>query len=310
MRFNKLDLNLLVALDAMLSLRNVSRAAEKLNLSQSAMSNALSRLRDYFDDELLVQVGRGMDLTPRARILQDSVRDVLVRVDSAISARPVFDPLTSDRVFRIFCSDFSAFTIIPHLLAIAADMKATVGFDLLPQVDQPDKALERGEADLLLIPRDYCSPSHPSETLFSETFSCIVWSGSPLANISMTPDIFSSAGHVVTRPHNSARSIESTLLDQLGIHRNIEVNIFSFAALPHLVVGTDRIATVHTRLALQAQAYLPLTLHKTPFELPLMEQTMQWHQYRTLDPGLAWLRSMLGRARLAMDEKLLGKTVP
>ena len=131
-----------------------------------------------------------------------------------------------------------------------------------------------------------------------------------MAHTPLTSDIFSSAGHVVTRPHNSARSIESTLLDQLGIHRNIEVNIFSFAALPYLVVGTDRIATVHTRLALQAQAHLPLTIHKTPFELPLMEQTMQWHQYRTLDPGLAWLRTMLGRARMAMDEKLLGSTKP
>ena len=260
MRFNKLDLNLLVALDAMLTLRNVSRAAEKLNMSQSAMSNALSRLRDYFGDELLVQVGRRLELTPRARILQDSVRDVLVRVDSAISARPVFDPLTSDRVFRIFCSDFSAFTVIPHLLALTADIGATVTFDLLPQVDQPDKALERGEADLLLIPKNYCSPSHPSETLFSETFSCVLWSGSPLAQKQMTPDIFSSTGHVVTRPHNSARSIESTLLDQMGIDRNIEVTIFSFAALPHLVIGTDRIATVHTRLALQAKSQLPLVV--------------------------------------------------
>ena len=88
MRFNKLDLNLLVALDAMLAERSISKAAERLHLSQSAMSNALARLRDYFDDELLVQVGRKLELTPRAETLKESVRDVLVRVDSAILAQP------------------------------------------------------------------------------------------------------------------------------------------------------------------------------------------------------------------------------
>jgi DNA-binding transcriptional LysR family regulator len=92
MRFNKLDLNLLVALDALFRLRSVSRAAEQLHMSQSALSSSLARLREYFDDELLVQVGRQMELTPRAEVLREAVRDVLVRVDTTITAMPSLTP--------------------------------------------------------------------------------------------------------------------------------------------------------------------------------------------------------------------------
>jgi LysR family nod box-dependent transcriptional activator len=118
MRFNKLDLNLLVALDAMLLERNISRAAERLHVSQSAMSSSLARLRTYFDDPLLVQVGRRMELTPRAQALKEVVRDILGRVDTAIATRPQFDPAQSDREFRLLVSDYTLVTLMPHLLAL------------------------------------------------------------------------------------------------------------------------------------------------------------------------------------------------
>ena len=146
MRFNRLDLNLLVALDALLVERSITKAAERLNLSPSATSNALSRLREYFDDELLVQVGRRMEPTPRAQGLQDAVRDVLVRVDSAIAIQPNFDPATSDRVFRIFVSDYTQMVLLPHVLTLADAARCTARFEFLPQVSNPVSELERGEA--------------------------------------------------------------------------------------------------------------------------------------------------------------------
>src|ERR1700733_5920685 len=99
MRVNKLDLNLLVALDALLTLKNVSRAAERLNVSQSAASNALARLRSYFNDALLVRVGRRMELTPRAEGLQDPLKDVLLRVEATVDSRPQFNAKESNRQF-------------------------------------------------------------------------------------------------------------------------------------------------------------------------------------------------------------------
>ena len=121
MRFNRLDLNLLVALDALLTECSITKAAGRLNLSPSATSNALARLREYFDDELLVQVGRRMEPTPRAQVLLEAVRDVLVRVDSTIAIQPAFDPPTSDRVFRIFASfERAAADAVDHLAALVA----------------------------------------------------------------------------------------------------------------------------------------------------------------------------------------------
>lgn len=301
MRFNKLDLNLLVALDALLSLQSISRAAEQLNMSQSAMSNALARLREHLGDELLVQVGRKMAPTPRALALQDAVRDVLVRVDANITAKPEFVAAKSNRVFRIFVSDYTMVTLIPHVLALASQQSSSVRFEFLPQANQPERLLERGEADLLLVPQIYCSAEHPIELLLKEDFCCIVWAHSPLAQGALTLQRYQNAGHVVMQPPSSAPSFEGAAMQRLGLQRRVEVTTFSFVGALSLVVGTHRIATVHQRLARYGQQFLPIVSRPPPVVLPTMVQAMQWHQYRTRDPGLQWLRGLMARAAVAMD---------
>ena len=302
MRFNKLDLNLLVALDAMLDLQSISRAAERLHMSQSSMSNALARLRDYFEDDLLVQVGRKMQLTARAETLRDAVHDILLRVDTTITAQPRFDPAQSDREFRISVSDYTMVTLAPHLLALAGAQSKTVRFSLLPQVGQPELALERGAADLLVVPKDYCSPDHPLDTLFEETFCCAVWRGSRLAGAALTVDAYAAAGHVAMQPPGDARpAFESWFMQRFGLQRRVDVSTFSFVGAPALVVGTDRIATVHARLARQAAIGLPIVLLPLPLPMPAMEQAMQWHKYRSTDPGLLWLRGLMRAAVDRMD---------
>ena len=200
MRFKKLDLNLLVALDALLTEKNVTRAGERVFLSQSTMSNALSRLRQYFDDELLVQVGARMELTPRAALLHDAVRDVLVRIDTTIAAKPAFDPTESEREFTLFVSDYSMEVLIPGMLALASEQRSRVRFNLQPQVSQPHRHLERGEADLLIIPQAFCSPDHPLDGLFEDQFVCVVWRDSALAQgeLSFIDSSVDSASGTVT----------------------------------------------------------------------------------------------------------------
>jgi DNA-binding transcriptional LysR family regulator len=304
MRFNKLDLNLLVALDALLREESISRAAERLFMSQSAMSNALSRLREYFDDELLVQVGRRMEPTPRALALKDSVRDVLVRVDTTIAIQPDFVPTTSDREFRLFVSDYSLQVLMPHVMVLAAEQGATVRFQFLPQADQPHRALERGEVDLLIIPQSYCSPDHPSELLFEESFCCVVWSGSAHARAAgpaMAFDDYTAAGHVVMQPPGGQPSFESWFMQRYGVTRRVEVTSYNFTTTPWLVLETERVATVQRRLARLAAQNAPLTVLEPPVPIPKMEQAVQWHKYRTQDPGLVWLRGVLAAAVLRMD---------
>jgi DNA-binding transcriptional LysR family regulator len=214
MRFNRLDLNLLVALDALLTEQSITKAAARLNLSPSATSNALARLRDYFDDELLVQVGRRMELTPRAQGLQDPIRDLLVRAESVVAIQPRFEPASSDRVFRIFVSDYTQMVLVPHLLALAAAEGCTARFEFLPQVSNPQRSLERGEADMLLMPRDFLSPDHPHAILYVEEFICVMWQDSALARGELSFERYLAAGHVVMQPPDHRRRVLRGLVRQ------------------------------------------------------------------------------------------------
>jgi LysR family transcriptional regulator, nod-box dependent transcriptional activator len=311
MRFNKLDLNLLVALDALLTERNITRAAERLYLSQSAMSNALSRLREYFEDELLVQIGRKMEPTPRAQTLQEAVRDVLLRIDTSIAAVPQFDCSSSDREFILFVSDFTMEMLMPHALALAASKRSTVRFKLLPQVASPARALERGEADLLVIPKAYCSPDHPAEVVFEEEHVCVVWNESTAARAGMSFERYAEAGHVVMNPTDSGHpSFEGWFVERFGLSRRIAVTTYSFAALPFLVIGTELVATVHARLARCLAASLPITIQPVPLPMPQLEQAMQWHKYRATDPGLVWLRQLMKDAAALMPAADTSPTTP
>lgn len=296
MRFNKLDLNLLVALDHLLHLRSVSGAAARMNMTQSAMSNALLRLREYFDDDLLVKIGRRLELTPRGESLKDAVRDVLVRVEWTIATTSEFDPGRSDRQFTILVSDYTLATLIPRLLAACQKVSQTVRFNFLHQVDAPERLLERGDVDLLIIPREFCSRRHPLEVVLEEEFCAIVWSRGRLAGSKLSRRAFSEASHVVMQPPGGAQSLESVFFKQQEIARRVDVTTYSFSTMPLLVAGTDRIATVHRRLAQQAQQALPIEILDLPFRIPKMRQAVQWHKYRSQDAGLIWLRGALREA--------------
>lgn len=303
MRFKKLDLNLLVALDVLLKERSVSRAAEALNLSASATSNALARLRDYFGDELLVQIGRKMELTPRAEGLHAAVRDLLLRIDSTIADQPVFEPNGSDRIFRIFASDYTQLVLVPSLLALAVKAHSTVRFEFLPQVAAPHRQLERGEADLLIIPTGFMSPDHPRELLYHEDFVCMVWRHGSLAQGEFSFERYVNAEHVVMQPAGGqADAFEGWFLRRFGVTRRIAVSTYSFVTLPAMLVGTQYVATVHARVARRLVQAFPLEIRQTPMQFDRMEQSVQWHKFRTSDPGLVWLRSLLADAARHMDE--------
>jgi LysR family transcriptional regulator, nod-box dependent transcriptional activator len=302
MRFNKLDLNLLVAMDILLRERSITRAAERLNMSPSAMSNSLSRLRFFFKDDLLTQIGRKMEITPLGEELQVSVRNVLNQIESTIIEPPEFDPTTTDRVFSMYISDYTQMVLAPHLLALASSQNSSARFRFLPQVNNPHKNLEQGEADLLIIPSEFISPDHPSEILYKEQFVCLVWKDSQLAQSELTIEQYAAAGHVLMQPaHKRTDFFEHELVQQYGIYRTPVATTFSFSVLPSLIVGTEYIATVHTRLSRIMTQNLPVEIRTLPFKISPMEQCVQWHNFRSRDPGLIWLRSMLACAAQKMD---------
>ncbi|WP_137132709.1 LysR substrate-binding domain-containing protein [Rhizobium sp. FY34] len=293
MRFKNLDLNLLAALDTLIRVRNVSRAAEEMFITQSAMSNALGRLRDYFDDPLLIQVGRAMELSPLAVSLEEPLRDIIVRIEAAVVSTPSFAPEESTRRIKLIVSDYSLHTVMPVFLQILAQKAPGMQVDFKPQQNYPHLLLERGEADLLIAPAVFCSASHPTEHLLEDEICCVVDAESPLAHMPMTEAALLAAGHVVMQPPNGGESFAQRICGQFGLAIRVEASTFSFASLPLLIRGTTRIALVQRSLVQSMLGLGGIAIIAPPFPFPPLQQSLQWHSYRTRDPGLAWVRAQI-----------------
>src|SRR5579872_6642944 len=199
MDFDGLDLNLLVALDALFAEKSVSRAGERLHLSQSATSGALARLRSAFHDPLLVQVGRRMTLTPLAEGLVEQVREFLLRAEAILNSNPGFDPAASTRRFRVIMSDYVETVVITEALPPLEKLAPGVTLELISNAEGGFDALERGEVDLAITPEKYLLEEHPSEPLFTDEFTCVVWSGNARVNRGLPLKTYLSLGHVVVR---------------------------------------------------------------------------------------------------------------
>jgi LysR family nod box-dependent transcriptional activator len=297
MHFKHLDLNLLVALDALLTERNITEAGRRVHLSQSAMSGSLARLREYFNDELLVQVGRKMVPTPLAESLAEPVRDILVRVKSAIAIQPGFDPSTSTRRFSLMMSDYVATVLMTRVLEIARRIAPGVEFEVLSNdVGTPWEVLERADVDFLVMPISYLPESHPREILFEDPYACVVWKENSKIGEEISQEQYLALGHVVAQFGRGTPSIDQYFLNQLGVHRRVEVITMNFNSVLQSVVGTERIGTVQRRLANFYSKYLPLRILKPPYDLPPLAEAMQWPKCFDADPGSIWLRTVLKEA--------------
>ena len=293
MRFNRLDLNLLVALDALLGEKSITRAGHRLNLSQSATSGVLSRLRDYFKDELLVPVGRNLVLTPLAASLVEPVREVLLQIQRTIEIKPEFDPQTATREFRIFASDFVSTVLLGEVCRRISLEAPGISIAISPTTATPAEQLERGEVDLVILPGKYMSESQPTEILFEETYTCIAWTGNDLVGDTLSLDQYMALGHVSSRFGTSVTSFEERFLKDSGHHRRIEVSTTNFTSMPHFVIGTNRIATMHTRLARTLANYYPIRLIAPPVDFPKLQMCMQWTRFLDQDPSHQRLRGLL-----------------
>lgn len=290
MRFDRLDLNLLVVLDALLMERSVSLAAERVCLSQSATSSALARLRDYFGDDLLVLAGRQMVLTTKGQELIEPVRAVLEQVRATITRPPHFDPSRAERTVRIMASDYVTEVLlapaINRLLAEAPGLR----FEIQPMSEAPSIALEHRLIDLL-ITLDYAiSPDHPSQIVLEDDYVAVGWNGNPAMAGPMTADLYFSSGHVTARfGKTKIAAFEDWFVRKQNQQRRNVVVAPSFMSLPRLVMGSDRLATMHRRQAELFVEYLPLTLRELPFEIPPLREAAQWHVSSSNDPAIRWV---------------------
>jgi len=293
-RFRGLDLNLLLVLDTLLTERNVTAAARRLNLSQPATSSALARLRDHFGEELLVQRGRTMLPTAHALSIQPLIREILGDVERLIAASTTFDPDTSNRQFRIVGSDYIFVTLVAPLIAALQPNAPGIGFEIIPPGPSVNQQLERGEIDLLLTPRQFISAHHPAIVLFEEPHVVVGWNKNPLFDGPITMEDFLRAKHVSVEVGPArTRPFAEEQMHALGLQRQVDVVAPTFAAVPWLLPNSARIAVLHERLAETFAHVLPLAIAPLPFPMPVMEEMAQFHTTRDRDAGLQWLLGAL-----------------
>ncbi|MBH5386388.1 LysR family transcriptional regulator [Bradyrhizobium diversitatis] len=294
MRFKGLDLNLLVALDALMTERNLTAAARRINLSQPAMSAAVGRLRSYFRDDLFAMRGRELVPTPRAEGLAGPIREALLHIQLSIISRDAFNPAQSDRRFRIGVSDFVMVVFFQAIVERVAREAPGVAFEFLPLADDPDELLRRGEIDFLILPEMYMSRSHPRATLFEETLVCVGCRTNKQLSRNLTFEKYMAMGHVAAKFGRTRRpSIEEWFLIEHGLKRRLEVVVQSFSMIPPMLLGTDRIGTMPSLLARHFGKTTPLRIVALPLPIPSFSEAVQWPALHNTDPASIWMRKIL-----------------
>ena len=294
MRFEHLDLNLLYALDVLLEERSITRSAERLHMTQSATSGVLKRLREYFEDELLVQHGRQMQPTPYALELQEPVREIILKIRSTIVTKQTFEPATSKRHFRVVTADYAVTVLISDVLRELSQEAPNMPFEFVSPDDNTEQLLVRGDVDLLIAPERYIIDGQPHHLLFEEEFVCVIWEGNSKIKDRLSLDTYMNSGHItVGFGPNRHLSTEQWFIDHHNVTRKLDVISSDFNTLPQLVIGTDRIATMHKRLASYFAHYLPLRILKSPVELPLLRELLIWNKTMDNDAMHGWVRQKI-----------------
>ncbi|MGP3769685.1 LysR family transcriptional regulator [Streptomyces sp. SDT5-1] len=303
MGLGAIDLNLLVALEALLEEQNVTHAGTRLNTSQSAMSGSLSRLRRHFNDELLVRVGRDYELTPLAERLLPVVQSCLHKADEALSLTRHFEPRHSRQRFSVVMSDYMMTLFVEPLLRILAREAPGLRIDFHPLGHKtPEDEAHLRCHDLMIAPLGYQLPG-VSEIVLHDRFVCVVDPGNPrLVDGRLTQRDIAEMPHAQCAIGKSLTPCDRQL-ETLGIAPRVQVSTPGFSVLPGLVSGTDLVALVPERQARRHADPLRCAVVPTPFpDVPLVE-AMHWHHNRHTDPAHGWLRDVVRRVGASLEEE-------
>ena len=296
---SRVDLNLLLVLDALLTEQGVTKASKRLFVTQSAVSGSLLKLREIFDDQLLVRNGRQMELTARGRSLVQPVRDVLRNIQNILSLREDFHPATAKRTFRVAMSDYCMMTLMPKLVRRITKVASAIRIVVESVGPASFERLEVGEVDLCVMPNEQRSlrkPAHPEflrdHALYEDHFVCCVAEDHPLGK-TMTIDEYQRFPHARAFFGEDMMTVDELAFEQLGISVPGIVQIPSFSLLLYQLPGTHLIATVPSWIARIFESSLAVRTIRPPVELPLIAESLIWHQRYDADRGLSWLRGVI-----------------
>jgi DNA-binding transcriptional LysR family regulator len=290
------DLNLLVAFDVLMRDLNVTRAAEQMFITQSAMSHILQRLRQQLNDPLLVKTPTGMKPTERAIALIEPVRVLLKEMEQLIQPPMEFEAATSQRRFVLAATDYMELLLIPELSRLID--KIAPGIDIHVKRTEssfPTSELENGSLDVVLGFESVLNPPAylSSKRLFNDQMACVVRQNHPLIKKTPSLDEYVSAPHMLISRTGSSVGLIDQKLAELGLERRIKLIVPHFLSAPLIVAETDMILSLPHRIAQQFKKLAPLEIFPVPVELPSYDLVMVWHPLQEKDPAHLWLRDKI-----------------
>jgi DNA-binding transcriptional LysR family regulator len=293
-RLASIDLNLLVALDALLRDANVTAAGRRIGLSQSAMSHALARLRDVLGDPLLVREGRMMRTTAFAERIALRVRHLIGDIEATLLAHKSFDPETATRTFRIATNDYCGAVLMPDALARIRRSAPGLAVELHAYRGRaPVQELARGEIDVAVGIFLDSDAGLERRVLFEENFRCLVRKGHPRVRERLTLQRFLELDHVLVTSPDYGPGVVDMALAKRGLRRRVVARVPHFLVAPALVARTDLVVTLPTRVARLAADAHGLRMLAPPLDLPPFAVQMVWHVIAKDDTASHWLRATL-----------------
>jgi DNA-binding transcriptional LysR family regulator len=291
------DINLLVAFDLLMEEKNVSRAAERMFVTQSAMSHTLQRLRQQLDDPLLVKTPAGMKPTDRALSLVDPVKAVLRDIKRLIRAPEEFDPAQSRRRFVIAATDYMDLLVLPPL--VERITLGAPGIDIHVKRTEspfPEEDLEHNDLDVVLgFDAILKPPAYLSRTkLFEDRMACVVGRQHMIGKSGrLTLEEYVSRKHMLISRTGTRAGLIDEWLAERGLARRIALIVPHFLSAPFIVAKTDMILSLPERIAIEFIGLAPLKTVAIPIELPAYDLVMVWHPLHDLDPAHRWLRDQI-----------------
>jgi len=286
-------MNLLRAFDALMRERNVSRAAERMALTQPAMSNALNRLRNTLNDPVLVRTSRGMQPTPKALSLEKPIRMALAAIDQSLAPEPEFDPSSSEQTFYIATTDYVELVLLPrlmkHLKQVAPSIKVEIhalGHDI------PEAQLEEGEYDFVLARFPELPNRLLSEYWRSETLVCLVRSDHPDFGDEISEQEFLQSNQIWVSGGQRSGMVDQWLKEN-DLKRNVTLTTPNFLMAPIIVAQSDLLVVIPYEVARQYVDKLPLKIMKLPMELGSFDLDIVWHPFHSGTSAHEWFRQQL-----------------
>ncbi len=293
MDIRSVDLNLLVAFDALARHRSVNRAAEALGLSQPATSAALARLRALFDDALFVRTGARMEPTPRALELGPQVHEVVEAIQTRILRQTAFEPGRAERHFTLLTPDIGEVAFLPHVLRRLRTEAPLVGLRTrsMPPKDAAE-ALASGEAELAVgfFP-DLQKAGFFQQALFRTSYTCIVSADNASVGPRLTRRQFLDARHVIVRPDGREHMLDR-FLEEKGWQRRVTLELSHFMSLLAILPGSDLVATVPDDIATVLDRHIAIRRVELPLRPPHADVQLLWHRRLQHDPANRWLRGV------------------